>query len=145
MVNVKLNSSCSCGQCRVDVGQKPIARFYCHCSICQKIYQSNCADVAVVTSKNVQVLSESAIEFKKHKHLFALQRGTCKTCGDPVVATLFGLLSFLPVRNFVSAEQLPMSQARIFCCNKDKELPCTDGYFKSQLLVTSLIIKGLFS
>lgn len=142
-----LLAQCSCGRCQVQVKEPLITRFYCHCSICRQVYKDNFSDVTVQLSANTRCMNQSEVVFKKHKRWLALNRGVCKHCEEPVVATLFNIFSFIPARNYQEKSRLPDAEARIFysdTCVSQSQIAAAAGYWKSQLLVCYIIAKGLF-
>lgn len=142
----KLATQCACGECQIQVHEPVLARFYCHCSICQAVYKEKYSDVTVQLAGKVSMVKRSEITFRRYKRWLSLNRGVCSNCGDPVIATLFSIFAFIPSRNYIEGGRLPESQARIFCQDpeaKNTNLSVASGYWKSQLLVSFLIIKRL--
>jgi hypothetical protein len=111
-------SSCPCGAAAFSVRAKPLARFYCHCLICQSVYKAPFADVTVFCEGTERVHSQAEVEFKRYRPPPALQRATCRTCGAPVLgylrlAPLLRLL-FVPTRHLKPGAGIPTPSLHIF-------------------------------
>lgn len=139
-------TSCSCGRCEVTIEKPPLTRFHCHCSICRKLYQSDYADVVVVPASAMGISAQADIHYDKYRSFPAIRRGTCKHCHEPVVATLMGLLAFIPGRNYRDQQALPELKGRIFADQNmtADDIPAACSYWQSQLLVSRLIMAGMF-
>lgn len=140
-------TGCSCGRCEVTIEQPPITRFHCHCSICRKLYQSDYADVVVVSPSAMTISAQSDIHYHKYRSFPAVRRGTCKHCHEPVVGTLMGLLAFVPGRNYRDPQALPELKGRIFADQNiaEDDIPGACNYWQSQWLASRLIMRGMFS
>jgi len=144
--------ACSCGASRFTVNGRPITRLLCHCLICQSIYRQPFADVTEFWAGAVHISDENKIQFKKHRPPPAVSRGTCPSCGAPVVGFMrlapFARLAFVPSRNFSSPAELPAPSAHIFYHRRLKdvadELPKVNGYWPSKLAAGSLVIRSMF-
>jgi hypothetical protein len=145
--------SCPCGASSFDVKTKPLARFHCHCLICQKLYQKPSADFNVMLSHKVTLNDSSNIAFDRYRLPPALRRGTCKKCKHPVIGFLrlapFIELAFVASSNYHDASELPAPQAHIFYHRRSADindnLPKHEGYLKSEWAVTAGITRGLFT
>ena len=145
-----LTCSCPCGETTFTVDEVPFARFYCHCEICQKLYDKPFADVTVVKTKHVH-LADDQVNFKKYKMPPALDRGTCKACGKPAAGFLRGIpglgLAFISADNFNDKTNLPAHQGHIFYHRKqaefEDELPKLSGYLSSELAVCKWLLPKL--
>ncbi|KZY73497.1 hypothetical protein A3737_26765, partial [Oleiphilus sp. HI0065] len=134
--------SCPCGKTAFTVEKPPFARFYCHCEICQKLYDKAYSDVTIVRSKHVH-LEHPDVDFKKYRLPPALDRGTCKACGKPAAGFLKGIpglgLAFITADNFHDASILPKPLGHVFYHRKQAEvndaLPKVSGYFSSEIAV----------
>ena len=85
-----IRCECPCGKTKFYLKKPPFVRFYCHCEICQKLYNSAYNDVVVIKSKNV-VLKQNGVQFNKYRRPPALDRGICEQCKKPVVGFLRGI------------------------------------------------------
>lgn len=145
-----LECSCPCGETKFTVEKAPFARFYCHCEICQKLYDKAYSDVTVVRTKHVQLDGE-LVNFKKYRLPPALDRGTCKACGKPAAGFLKGIpglgLAFITADNFNDKSTLPKPLGHVFYHRKQKEvedaLPKISGYFSSELAVCKWVMPRL--
>lgn len=142
---------CACGAAEAQVMGESLARFYCHCTICQSLYKQPYADVTVWRAESITLSDSSDVLFKRYRSPPAIQRGTCTNCGNPVVAFLqlapFVRLGFVPARNFAQGTDLVPSSMHIFYHRKTAEvedaLPKVDGYFASQFAVLKLLLRAL--
>lgn len=87
-----LKGSCQCGTSHLTLSTAPRQRMFCHCRICQSVYGLPYSDFTVNRTRNVESLTRETLEFKKHRKHFSFSRGTCRECGQPVVA----FLDYLP-------------------------------------------------
>lgn len=141
---------CPCNQSQVHISSMPIARFVCHCSICQNLYKKP-ADFVVIHAKHVSLDKTDRIKFAKYRLPPALKRGVCATCHTPVIGFLrlapFLKLAFIPVERFETQDNLPDIQAHIFYHSRtqdiDDQRTKISGYWKSELAVTQAVLKGL--
>lgn len=134
--------SCPCGTTNFIVEKTPVARFYCHCEICQKLYNKPYSDVTVVRTKYVK-LDSKLVNFNKYRLPPALDRGTCKACGKPAAGFLKSLpglgLAFITADNFNDKSTLPKPLGHVFYHRRQAEvpddLPKINGYFSSELII----------
>jgi hypothetical protein len=144
--------TCSCGKAKVAVKKRPFARFTCHCTICQSLYKKPYADVTALWSGDVEVLTEDQIEYKKYRLPPAVNRGTCKSCGTPVVGFLalapFVKFALISGDKYQSADVLPETAHHIFyhsrVCDANDQLPKIEGYFASEWAVSKLFMRTAF-
>ena len=149
MTNQKLtqHAACECGTSRFKVDGVPLARFKCHCTICQSLYRQPFADVVMLWGSSVELPSEQPFTFKKYRLPPALKRATCNVCGMPVVGLLrvapFLQLAFIRAENFPEQHALPSPAAHIFYHSRvvdvDDSLPKISHYLPSELTVTKLL------
>lgn len=144
--------ACACGAATFVVNAKPRARFLCHCTICQSVYRKPYADVTVLLAGEIALPTGHAIQFRKYRLPPALRRGTCSSCGHPVLGFLrlapFARLAFVPSANYPEQALLPDPSTHIFYDNRiadvEDALPKHSGYWRSELAVTSLVMSSLF-
>lgn len=144
--------ACLCGASRFTVDGNPIGRFFCHCTICQKVYGKPFADVAYFRGDAVAPPVGQPVEFRRYRSPPALRRGTCAKCGNPVVGFLAivpGLtVAFVPSQNFPRPAELPAPDRHIFYHRRVAEIPDQvpklSGYWPSQAYVTRSILADLF-
>jgi len=145
-----LNQSCACrcGECRFDLNGVPITRFLCHCTICQSQYKQPFVDVTVFRARAVVLAPGHKIVFRKYRPPPALQRGTCLSCGSPVVGFLrlapFVRLAFVAAQKIPDHSSLPPPGAHIFyhsrVADQSDSLPKFSGYWPSELAVVKLVL-----
>ncbi len=140
--------SCPCGQTSFQITAAPSTRFFCHCTICQKLYKKAFADVTLLAWEYVNLADENAIRFDKYRSFPAINRGTCRACNAPVMAYAgsgASRLAFIAADNYENKNVLPDPQLHIFydtCAEAvDDELPKHKGYIRSQLAVMKLMRK----
>ena len=142
---------CSCGQTKLQIKQRPLTRFYCHCSICQQVYGKPFADVTVNWAWDVEISQEHKTLFKEYKSFLALERGTCTGCEKPTLSFLglfpFKYLAFVPTHMYEEEKELPAPQGHIFYENRvtssHDALPTYQGYLESQMAVMSFLANGM--
>jgi hypothetical protein len=141
---------CPCGASRFSVIGTPVTRLYCHCTICQSVYRQPYADVTVWWAGGIRLPEAQRIEFKRYRLPPALQRGTCASCGRPVVGFLrlapFIRLAFVPSVNVTDRSGLPAPRGHIFyhrrVSDAGDDLPKLSGYWPSELAVTRWVLAG---
>lgn len=146
--SIEQTCSCPCGQTSFGVTAAPHMRFFCHCTICQKLYKKAFADVTLLQWEHVNLADENAISFDKYRSFPAINRGTCRECSAPVMAYAGSgdkRLAFIAADNFEHKDVLPEPQLHIFYDTRaaavDDELPKYNGYIRSQLAVMKLMRK----
>lgn len=142
----KQTCSCPCGHSTFEVSAAPTVRFFCHCTICQKLYKRAFADVTLLQWEHITLADENAIGFNKYRSFPAINRGNCKECEAPVMAYAGSgdkRLAFIAAQNYTQEDFLPEPKLHIFydTCAKpvDDELPKYKGYIRSQLAVMRLM------
>jgi hypothetical protein len=143
--------ACRCGRTSFAVTGRPLARLYCHCQICQALYRQPRADVTVWWGQSVELPQNQSVRFKHYRLPPAINRGTCPSCGLPVVGFLrlapLVQLAFVPAINFSRRTGLPRPSAHIFYHRRVKDardrLPKISGYWASELYATKLIVAGM--
>ena len=145
--------SCSCGQVSYSVTKPVLVRFYCHCSICQSVYNKPFADATVVAGGGVVHDDGCQITYRKLRSYPNIQRGFCPSCNTPVLALLPLIpgvdsvsltLNFVPSHMYQNPQHIRPCDMHIFCDNRaadvDDELPKHEGYLRSQSAVVGKII-----
>jgi hypothetical protein len=143
--------ACRCGWTNFAVSGRPLARLYCHCRICQALYRQPRADVTVWWGHSVELPRNQHAQFKHYRLPPAINRGTCPSCGLPVVGFLrlapFVQLAFVPAMNLPRRTGLPRPSAHIFYHRRVKDgrdrSPKISGYWASELYATRLIVAGM--
>jgi len=143
--------ACQCSRSEFTASGRPLARLYCHCQICQALYRQPRADVTIWWGQSVELPEDQRIQFKRYRLPPAISRGTCPSCGLPVVGFLrlapFVRLAFVPAMNFPRRTGLPRPSAHIFYHRRVRDaadrLPKISGYWPSELFVTKLILASM--
>jgi len=141
--------ACLCGASRFTVAGNPIGRFFCHCTICQKVYGKPFADVTYFWAESVALQNDQSVAFRRYRPPPAMRRGTCAKCGNPVVSLAGrGLaLAFVPSQNFARPAELPPPDCHIFyrwrVADIPDNVPKLSGYWASQARVTRTILADL--
>lgn len=138
--------SCSCGKSKFQVLKSPSLRFYCHCSICQRLYKQPFADVTTMSQSDIILPPDHGIHFEKYRSIIGIDRGTCVECNKPVIA-LAGSgdkgLAFIAAANYSNVDVLPDPKIHIFYDRRAAEvfddLPKYKGYIRSQFAVIRLL------
>jgi hypothetical protein len=150
--SVNQSCACPCGQSTFVVNGTPALRLLCHCQVCQAVYKQPYADVTAFWAGAISLPEDHSIQFRRYRAPPALRRGTCRSCGAPVVGFLrlapFVQLAFVPSRNFPVPAALPMASAHIFyhrrIADEHDSLPKISGYWRSELAVTKLVLASSF-
>ena len=140
------------GELSTQVNGTPALRLFCHCQICQAIYKQPYADVTAFWAGAISLPEDHSIQFRRYRPPPALRRGTCPSCGAPVVGFLrlapFLQLAFVPSRNFSTPAALPTPGAHIFYHRRIADvhdpLPKVSGYWRSELAVTKMVLANAF-
>ncbi|MEY1554754.1 GFA family protein [Yoonia sp. R2331] len=107
----------------LTLAQAPRHRMFCHCGICQTVYRRAYSDFTISPWAHVSDANWDMIAFKRHKARFAVRRGTCKKCGDPVLAQL----------NYLPGINLALIPARVLDGVEDRLIPLQHVYYKSRV------------
>jgi len=142
-------AACPCGAARFTLSRMPKTRFFCHCTICQKVYKRPFSDVTVMLAKHVHIDHKAHISFDQYKAPPALDRGICKLCEHPVVGLLSspGLpkLAFIPAMVLPSDPAAPMAKRHIHYGTRVEDvaddLPKTESELMSNLVLLPAIMR----
>lgn len=142
---------CECGKSKFKLHSTPTLRFRCHCSICQKVYNKPYSDFTIVKADQVNLPKLNGLQFKKHKSMFAVDRGKCPSCSSPVLAwfkMIPGLqLAMIPSTVIPKSSELPPVDADIFYESRvediNDELPKISGYIRSEWHLLKAILRSL--
>lgn len=145
-------ASCSCGACAFQVRTRPVARFFCHCTICQAYTGRPFSDVTVLRAKDVDVRAGSPIAFKKYRLPPNVNRGRCTACDKPAIE-FFGAgplkLVLIPSSNYAHIAALPDPALHVFYDRRTADvaddLPKVSGYWVSQTRLVALLARGFMS
>jgi hypothetical protein len=148
-----LNCSCDCGSARFTITGEPLGRFMCHCTICQSVYRAPFADAIVLAAGNVPREAVEHVRFERHRPPPAVQRGRCRSCGQPVVAYMNVApgftLAFVPVARYPRGIAPPDPGMHIHYDSRvadvDDDLPRFSGYWRSQFAVLRMVWRAVRS
>ena len=143
-----LAAGCACGANRYTLTAPPVARFICHCTICQRYTGRAYSDVTVLLKRDIGDLLLESTDFKRWKLPPNIRRGTCSRCHQPSIE--FGIadqLAFVPTDNLQHPEQLPSPSLHAFYDSRvadvADDLPKLGGFLASQVGLSRLLMKGL--
>lgn len=145
---VPQQAGCSCRANTYDITDAPIARFICHCTICQAFTGRPYSDVTVLLAKDVKNLNIEKTQFKRWKLPPNIRRGTCTQCGKPSIELgPKGTVVFVPTPNYSHPERLPEPSTHVFYHRAHEEhadgLPKYSGFLKSELMASYVMIEGI--
>jgi hypothetical protein len=151
VTTIKQDCACRCGASRFTVNGDSIGRFYCHCTICQKVYAKPFADATYFWAEAIALAANQPIEFRRYRPPPALRRGICTKCGAPAVAFMRpvpGLaVAFVPTQNFHRPAELPAPDCHIFYDRRVADvadaLPKVNGYWASEVHITRIVFASL--
>ena len=114
----KITGTCECGNSSFELGKAPHVRFFCHCTICQQVYDSKFSDVSVTPIRNVHLVDMHHAKKRKFKRFLALDRMICEDCGKPLISFMRWLpgfpLAMIPTRNLGDARNLLEPRMHIY-------------------------------
>jgi hypothetical protein len=137
--------ACPCRRAGVLLRELPLARFICHCRICQAVYRAPFADVTVLHRRSLRAGETHNVKFRKYRGPPALRRGTCRDCGSPVLALqALPRWAYVPAQNYPPDILLPAPALHIFYDSRSvdpaDELPRYHGYLRSEVAVARLVM-----
>lgn len=149
MLLKEIHGSCLCASNEFEFKDAPIARFNCHCKVCQSYSGRDYSDVSVFLRHQLSKTKLSQTEFKRFKLPPNIRRGVCKHCHKPSIELgILGQLVFVPTSNLKEQDQIEPASMHIFYHRRVKEvndnLPKYSGFMQSQLKVVGLIMQGLY-
>ncbi len=142
-------ASCPCGAVELTIGGV-VARFMCHCSICQRVNQAPFGEPVFAFRWKVSVNDKTQLAWKRHTwNPIHVNRGTCRTCGqlmlEYVTPTPFAVVIG---PTWHDQSRLPPARGHAFYDSRvadiDDGLPKSSGYLSSQLAITKWVTAGLF-
>ena len=136
-----MECTCSCGATRFRTLGKPLLRFFCHCTLCQKFNDAPFADIIVFRAEDVELPPQGTVTFDTYRPPPNVQRGKCATCGQPAVSVFtvrfMPKLVTVPRPMFSSDAELPSPVAHGFYDTRVSDahdaLPKYEGYFRNQI------------
>lgn len=140
---------CSCYSNTYTINHRPIARFICHCIICQEYTGQACNDVTVLLKSDLSELEINKTRFRRWKLPPNISRGLCKRCNKPSIElAVGGNLILIPTDNYPNAAALPEPTMHLFYNRRVEDmndnLPKYSGYVKSQTMVVKALAQGMY-
>jgi hypothetical protein len=150
--SLKQDCSCLCGATRFGVKGAPIGRFFCHCTICRKVYRKPFADVTYFRAAAVNLPADQPVEFRRYRPPRGVRRAICARCDNPVAAFLTMVpgvsVAFVSSQNFPPSAELPTPDSHIFYRWRVAEIadavPKLSGSWSSQSYVARKVFADLF-
>ncbi|MES1964225.1 GFA family protein [Psychrobacter sp. AH5] len=142
--------SCSCCSNTYLINNTPIARFICHCTICQEYTGQAYNDITVLVKPDVSELKLMRTKFRRWKLPPNISRGLCKSCNKPSIEmAMGGNLLLVPTSNYADAAALPEPSMHLFYNRRvadiDDKLPKYKGFAQSQAMIVKALAQGLYN
>lgn len=143
------DGSCSCYSNTYTINHAPIARFICHCTICQDYIGKAYNDVTVLLKSDISELEIDKTRFRRWKLPPNISRGLCKYCHKPSIEmAVGGNLVLVPTDNYPDIDALPQPSMHLFYNRRvedmDDDLPKYNGFVQSQSMIFKALAKGIF-
>ncbi len=141
--------SCSCYSNTYTINHTPVARFICHCTICQDYTGKAYNDVTVLLKSDVSELNINKTHFRRWKLPPNISRGLCKYCHKPSIEmAVADNLLLIPTDNYPDIAALPEPTMHLFYNRRvediEDELPKYEGFVQSQTMVAKALAQGLY-
>lgn len=141
--------SCSCCSNTYTINHTPIARFICHCTICQEYTGQAYNDVTVLLKPDVSELNLMRTNFRRWKLPPNISRGLCKRCNKPSIEMAMGdNLVLVPTNNYSDIAALPEPTMHLFYNRRvediEDNLPKYNGFVQSQAMIFKALTKGIY-
>ena len=141
--------SCSCCSNTYTIKQTPIARFICHCTICQEYTGQAYNDVTVLLKADVSELNLMRTKFRRWKLPPNISRGLCKRCNKPSIEMAMGSnLVLVPTSNYPDIAALPEPTMHLFYNRRvediNDDLPKYKGFVQSQAMIVKTLAQGMY-
>lgn len=141
--------SCSCYSNTFSINNKPIARFICHCTICQEFTGQAYNDVTILLKSDVSELKLTNTKFRRWKLPPNIKRGLCTRCNKPSLEMGLGdKLILVPTTNYPDIVALPDPSMHLFynrrVKNIDDDLPKCNGFVQSQAMMLKALAQGMY-
>ncbi len=141
--------SCSCQSNTYSINDKPIARFICHCTICQEFTGQAYNDVTVLLKSDVDELNLIRTKFRRWKLPPNIKRGLCTRCNKPSIEMgLAGNLILIPTTNYPDVAALPKPTMHLFYNRRikdvDDDLPKYKSFVQSQAMIMKALAQGFY-
>lgn len=141
--------SCSCCSNTYTINHTPIARFICHCTICQEYTGQAYNDVTVLLKPDVSELNLMRTNFRRWKLPPNISRGLCKRCNKPSIEMAMGdNLVLVPTNNYSDIAALPEPTMHLFYNRRvediEDNLPKYNGFVQSQAMIVKTLAQCMF-
>ena len=142
-------ASCECGAVQLTIHGGALSRFYCHCSICQRLNKAPFGDPVFVWRGNLHVEDPAQLTWTRYRWLpINLNRGTCRTCGALILEHLSASpLSVVIAQTWEDQELLPPARGHVFYETRVADipdgLPKRSGYISSELAILNWNLTGM--
>lgn len=141
--------SCSCYSNTFTINNKPIARFICHCTICQEFTGEAFNDVTVLLKSDVTDLNLIRTKFRRWKLPPNIKRGLCTRCNKPSIEMgLADNLILIPTTNYPDVAALPRPTMHLFYNHRIEDshddLPKYEGFVQSQTMIIKALAQGFY-
>lgn len=141
--------SCSCYSNTYTINNQPIARFICHCTVCQEFTGEAFNDVTVLLKSDVTDLNLIRTNFRRWKLPPNISRGLCTRCNKPSIERgLAGNLILIPTTNYPDVAALPKPTMHLFYNRRvadiNDDLPKYYGLVQSQAMIVKALAQGVY-
>ena len=140
---------CSCCSNTYTINHTPVARFICHCTICQEYTGHAFNDVTVLLKPDVSELQLVSTKFRRWKLPPNISRGLCTRCNKPSIEmAMGGNLVLVPTANYPDVAVLPAPSMHLFYNRRvediDDDLPKYNGFVQSQSMMVKALAQGMY-
>ena len=143
--------SCPCGETGFSFTGTPLARFNCHCTLCQGVYKAPFADAFLMQVDEPFQITKGEAKVVRKKANGGIDRAVCSKCETPLYArfpqSFMGKLAFVSAGRLPAGTNLPPVDRHIFYGTRVADvadgLPKYDSALMSNLSLTLPMIKGL--
>jgi hypothetical protein len=143
--------TCPCGAAQYATDHRPLMRAVCHCTICQRYNQADCADISVFYARHITTIADQTVAFAAHKNPPFVLRGTCAACNAPALEQLriplMPRLTIVPTRNLSPTDSAPTPSMHIFYDRRKQDvsdnLPKHHGYLASQTAFSIGLLRAM--
>jgi len=144
--------ACRCGKVRMRLKRPPLARYYCHCMICQEVYGRPFGDATVAWRFALEIEDPALVVFRRQRSIpFSVRCGTCRFCAGPVVGYTALLpfldLALLPAHTYRNPADVPAAVGHIFYDSRvgdvADDLPKYGGFLASEWGFARFVLTGL--
>lgn len=150
--NTVYGFQCKCGANHFQIKGEPAMRAVCHCHHCQEYNKAAYGDFVVYRKSQVEAMNESSLSYRSFSKPPMVKRGTCSSCGTPLMEKvnipLLPDMLFVPVANHPNKAELPQPEMQMFTHrrihNPGESIPSYSGYLGSEVPFVWKLIRGLW-